>query len=105
MSSKLSTDFQISQLSSFLFWDVDSSKIDLKKNKRWLIHRVLEYGRITDWLFIIKLYGINEIVEMATTMKDIDRKTVTLLSAITNVPKEKFICYNIKQLNPLHWNF
>ena len=92
-------------LSEFLFWDIDRSKIDAIRNKRWLINRVIEYGRLSDWLHIVNIYGMDEIVKVATTLRDIDIKTVTFLSAITNVPKDSFLCCNTKQLNQPHWNF
>lgn len=92
-------------LSEFLFWDIDKSKINAKRNKRWLINRVIEYGRLSDWLYIVNIYGMNEIVKVASTLRDIDKKTVTFLSAITNVPKDSFLCCNTKQLNQPHWNF
>ena len=31
-----------------LFWDVDASTIDMDKNKRFIIQRVLEYGIRSD---------------------------------------------------------
>lgn len=101
----LNNKLKISNLSTYLFWDVDRSKIDFIKNKRWLINRVIEYGKVSDWLIIVKMYGIKEIAEMAITMRDVDIKTASFISALSNVPKEKFICYNIKQLASQHWNF
>ena len=32
-----------------LFWDVAPEAVDFDKHRRWVIQRVLEYGRIEDW--------------------------------------------------------
>lgn len=96
---------EIDQLSKHLFWDVQSSAIDLLKNKKWLIRRVLEYGLLSDWLCIYRFYGIKEIAETAMTLKDLDKKTASFISSLSNIPKEKFECYSSKQSNPPHWNF
>ena len=44
-------------LSEHLFWDVDRSSIDLERHVRWLVKRVLEYGRWRDWQTIVAHYG------------------------------------------------
>ncbi|MFT5385977.1 MAG: hypothetical protein ACI81W_003389, partial [Saprospiraceae bacterium] len=40
--------FKISDLSSYLFWDVDKSKLDFEKSSVFLTERVLEYGLMKD---------------------------------------------------------
>ncbi len=94
-----------SQLSSHLFWDVERVKIDLEKNKKWLVQRVLEYGLLKDWLIINKYYGISRIAEIAMQIKDLDEKSLAFISLLSCIPKESFLCYTTKQLRPRHWNF
>jgi hypothetical protein len=98
-------NIEIKQLSEHLFWDVDKTKIDLEKNKIWFIHRILEYGLLKDWHFILKKYGIKEIANIAVNLKDLDKKTVSLISVLSGVPKENFLCYNTEVSNQKHWNF
>jgi len=93
------------QLSPHLFWDVERSKIDFKKNKKWLLNRVLEYGLLKDWIVVLNYYGIEEIAQVAIQMKDLDKKTASFISVLSKIPKESFLCYTTKQLNPTHWNF
>lgn len=95
----------ISELSHHLFWDTDIQKIDADKNKRWLIHRVLEYGLIKDWYLINAFYGLNEITATAIKIRDLDKKTMSFISLLSKIPKEEFKCYSINQSNPKHWNF
>jgi hypothetical protein len=39
-------------LSTDLFWDVSVDSIDIQKNLRWLVERVLTRGRWEDWLLL-----------------------------------------------------
>lgn len=48
-----------------LFWDVDLNKIDLKKNARFVIGRVLDFGDLEDFRVIRKLYGPKKIKQAA----------------------------------------
>ena len=102
---KYNSDNNITLLSAHLFWDVDRVKIDLEKNKKWLIQRVLEYGLLKDWLIIYKYYGISKIAQIAMQLKELDDKSLSFISLLSDIPKESFLCYTTKQLSPRHWNF
>jgi hypothetical protein len=102
---KNNSDINIMQLSPHLFWDVDREKFDFSKNKKWLIHRVLEYGLLKDWVLIYKYYGIEEIAQIVIQLKDLDKKSISFISVLSKIPKEKFLCYTTRQLNQEHWNF
>ena len=95
----------ILKISSHLFWDIDVEKLDIVENKKTIIHRVLDYGLISDWKIIFQYYGIDEIGKIAVTIKDLDPKSMTYISLLANIPKEKFLCYTTTQLNQPHWNF
>ena len=103
--TKDKSDIGIMQLSPHLFWDVDREKIDLNKNRKWLVHRVLEYGLLNDWVLINKYYGIGEIAQIVIHLKDLDKKSISFISVLSKIPKENFLCYTSRQLNPEHWNF
>ncbi len=96
---------QIKDLSNHLFWDVDIHKIDFDKNKKLIIQRALDYGLLSDWKIIIDYYGIKEIATTAVSLKDLDMKSVSLISLLSGIPRNKFLCYTTKQLTPKHWNF
>ena len=102
---KYNSKNSITQLSSHLFWDVDRIKIDLEKNKKWLIQRILEYGLLKDWLIIYKYYGISKIAQIAMQLKELDDKSLAFISLLSDIPKEEFLCYTTKQLSPKHWDF
>jgi hypothetical protein len=78
------------KLSPHLFWDIDKSNICLDKNKRWLIQRVLEYGLLNDWLIILKYYGMDEIVQTATKLKHLDKKSLSFISCYRALLEKNF---------------
>jgi hypothetical protein len=95
----------ITDLSPHLFWDVDRSKIDWSKNKKFIVQRVLEYGLMKDWQLIYSCYGIDNIAKTAMTIKDLDQRSLSFISLLSKVPKENFLCYTSMQSTPRHWNF
>ena len=95
----------ITSFSKNLFWDVDPGTINLESNSRYIIQRVLEYGRYNDWKLILSHYGIKVISDTATTLRSLDPKAVSFISAITNIPKEQFRCYTLGQSSQRHWSF
>lgn len=95
----------IAQFSAHLFWDVKREDIDMEKHSRYIIKRVLEYGMISDWKIVRQYYGLEKIVELAMTFRDLEPRALAYLSAISQTPKEKFRCYIYQQSNPQHWNF
>lgn len=96
---------KLEDLSKHLFWDVNIKELDFQKNMKQIIHRVLDYGLIDDWLFIQNYYGIREIAEVALTIRDLDKKSASFIALIAKIPKEKFLCYTTKQSTQKHWNF
>ena len=95
----------ISTFSDHLFWDVDKTALDPGKHAKYIIKSVLLYGHFEDWKSIRKIYGLERIIDESITIKELDRKTVSFLALIADVPKEKFLCYTTKQSTPKHWNF
>lgn len=47
----------ISKVRSSLFWDVDFDKLNIEKNNRFIIQRILERGNESEIGELIKLYG------------------------------------------------
>ncbi len=96
---------QIKDLSNHLFWDVDIHKIDFDKNKKLIIQRTLDYGLLSDWKIIFDYYGIKEIAKTAISLKDLDKKSASLISLLSGIPIETFLCCITKQSIPKHWGF
>ncbi len=99
------SSIQLKTLSPHLFWDVDKNLLDFETDKKLIIQRVLQYGLLNDWNIIFTYYGISEIANTAKTLKDLDRKSISFISLLSNLPKEEFLCYTIKQSTLPPWNF
>lgn len=69
----------IGKLSPQLFWDVDSSTIDLQRNAPWLISRVVQRGTWEDWLLVSQFYGKKAIHEYLPGLK-VDKKSAHFLT-------------------------
>ncbi len=95
----------IKLLSKHLFWDVNIFDINEQKHKKFIIKKVLQYGTFADWKIVLKFYGKGTIINIAKTIKDLDKKTLSFLSLISGIPKTEFLCYITEQSMPKHWNF
>lgn len=60
---------------STLFWDTEPSGIDLKKNSRYVIERVLEMGGLDAVQWIQRIYPTKTIIEICNTSRKISRKS------------------------------
>jgi len=95
----------INQFSNHLFWDVNRGRIDLDKNREYIIRQVLEYGKLADWKLIREYYGILQIAKIAMNFRTLDKKALSFISLLSGIPKENFRCYTFQQSVPPHWNF
>jgi hypothetical protein len=92
-------------LSRVIFWDVDYAQIDFAKSKRFVISRVVQYGTAADWTKIKDYYGLEVIKDEMTKERNLDARSLSFLSCILELPKEKFRCYINKQLPQKHFKF
>jgi hypothetical protein len=70
-----------------LFWDVDTQKIDIEKNKNFIIERVLVRGGMSDVKKIFSIYGNDKIVSAIKESKNLDKVTHNFCSSYFNIPK------------------
>ena len=85
------------KLPSYLFWDVDQSTIDLKKNARFVIQRVIQRGSLKEWSSIKAFYGIDVVKKEILAMRSLDKKTLNFFSTYFNLHKNTFRCFSIQQ--------
>ncbi len=90
-------------LSRVLFWETDYDKIDWDGKASYVIERVVMLGFVEDWRAIQQYYGMDKIREAVLVARDFDPKTLSFLSLIFDIPKEKFRCYTTLRSNPGHW--
>ncbi|HEY4526487.1 MAG TPA: hypothetical protein VJK53_01400 [Candidatus Paceibacterota bacterium] len=58
------------ELRKSLFWDVDPATIDLDKNARYVIERVLDFGNDEEVRWIFKHYGRKYITDVFNNSAD-----------------------------------
>lgn len=101
----MSNEAFINGLSSYLFWDVNRENVDAEFNAPYIIQRVLEYGQYSDWELICRYYGLNRIISIATELRSLEPRAVSLLCCLGDVKENNFRCCTTKQSLPRHWNF
>ena len=71
--------FVLMNLSAYLFWDVDASKISFKDDAAFIIPRVFLKGKIDDVRAVRLFYGEEKLKEILTTTRYLDKKNFSLL--------------------------
>jgi hypothetical protein len=85
---------------SGLFWDVDAAAIDWDKNSTWVIARVLSRGNLPDFRELVRFYGLKRIETEMLQVRYLDKKTLSFVAALFNIPKEQFRCFKLRQSSP-----
>ena len=75
--------------SAHLFWDSPVDTIDLEKNQRYVIERVLTRGFTDDFYLLLKLYSSEQIKTALRKSNELDAKTVNFCSQYFNLPKSE----------------
>lgn len=70
------------------FWDCDFNSLDLIRNKNFIISRLLDYGSIDGYKFVVSNYSREEIIDTIKKSRLFSRKIATYLSFIYAVKKE-----------------
>jgi hypothetical protein len=86
-----------------LFWDVDFGKLDWEANKRFIIERVTTLGSWNEFQLLLAHYGEQVFKEEIVKAGALDKKTLSYVNKVFNIPKENFRCYMKKQLHPIPW--
>ena len=97
MATVKGTDF-----SKYLFWDTDSTKVDLERNSPYVVQRVLEYGELSDWRLLLEYYGLERIVEISKQLRNLDPKALSFLCVVSNTHEEDYRCCSQMPLTMVH---
>jgi hypothetical protein len=76
-----------------LFWDIDTSKMDVEKSKRLIIDRVLSLGTLKEFQAILGVYGKGVIKKEVQKIGYFDRKTLEFIVSYFGIDKRKMKCY------------
>ena len=70
------------KLRQSLFWDTDPKKIDLQKNAKYVIERVMDFGRDEEVRWIWNLYDKSLLREVAENSRSLRPRTKTLWTSL-----------------------
>jgi len=96
--------FQVSALSSRMFWDTPLENIHWFEHRHFIIERVMRYGQMTDWETIKQWYGPDIMREVVVELRDLDDISIAFLSLVLDLKKENFRCYIEKQSRQSFWD-
>jgi len=95
----------INELSPHIFWDVDVSSIDLETNSLFVLQRVLQYGKMNDWLLILNFFGFEKLKKLVTKINSLDQVSLSFLSNYFQIEKSNFKCYKKMLSNQDSWSY
>jgi hypothetical protein len=101
----MTDNLKVEDFSASLFWDIDKTKLDFKKNQRFVIERALTHGTLADWFLIKNHYGKSLIKAESMQIRYLDKQTLSFCAAYFNESIQNFRCYILKQSNPSHWDY
>jgi hypothetical protein len=90
--------------SRYLFWDVERSGFDFDQNRLLMIERVCSRGLENDWREMIRYYGWETVKQEVVRIGWLDGRTLSFLSCIFDIPKERFKCYKHRQSRKNYWD-
>jgi hypothetical protein len=86
----------IQEISRSIFWDVKTENLDYDRNKEYIIERVYTRGNQEDEILLWKIYSYYTMKKIIPYLDGLDDITISYLSIIFNIKKEKFKCYGKK---------
>ncbi|MDR2069395.1 MAG: hypothetical protein LBP71_05950 [Spirochaetaceae bacterium] len=90
--------------SPYLFWDIKRRGFDFDKNRLLMIERVCSRGLEKDWREMLKYYGWETVKQEVVRIGWLDGRTLSFLSCIFDIPKERFKCYKNKRSRKNYWD-
>ena len=80
-------------LPKYAFWDVSREKLDVSRNKEFIISRMFERGKLDDVLSTIVYYGKDEAVKILRDNKYLNRPGLFLAHTLLGLPLQDFKAY------------
>ena len=59
-----------------LFWDINKEKLDINLHKKNVIERIINYGELRDWKWLLMVYGKKAIKETLNSKDKFNRKNI-----------------------------
>jgi hypothetical protein len=68
-------------------------EVSWDEHKIFIVERILDYGLMTDWMNLYQHTGIHEIGKIAVQIRNLDKKSLTFISCLSNILITYFLCY------------
>lgn len=82
------------------FWDTEFEKLDIKKNMKYIITRLLTEGNLDAFRWVRENYTEEEIKNVARTSRKFNPLTANFLKHFYNLDEDEMMYYNnIKNSN------
>ena len=91
------------ELNPSLLWDFGEKEFSFQENKKIIIQRVVEYGTLEDWSFIIKQYGEAEVVRNIKELSGLSKLNVNFICKVFNLKPHELKCCTKPQWRNQHW--
>ena len=91
--NSMAANNMLGQFSPHLFWDTDLGKMNVRRDKRYIIERVMNYGLEKDEIMLYKLYSTGTIRKTVTKLETLNQRTIAYLSMVLNLKETKFRCF------------
>lgn len=89
------------------FWDVDPDGLDLKKNREYIIAKILEYGdpEAIHWLFT--KFDKKKIRDVFKTHRGFSLRTIYFWKSFFNLRKNQILCLkkSYQEMQKRHWPY
>lgn len=88
------------------FWDTDPMTIDVDQYPKYVIERILEWGRVEDFRWLLRQFGRDELIKVLLSSRQLSIRNANFLATIWDVPKERVLCLQpeYRRLRKLSWN-
>jgi hypothetical protein len=75
-----------------LFWDTDLAAINLHKNKKLIIQRILNFGNEKTYRWMFQVYLVKDIIDAVKYDKNINPRSAVMIANYFGIPKEEIAC-------------
>jgi len=76
------------------FWEVEFKDLNLRKNRIYIIKRILEYGDEKSIVWLWKRVGKSEIENVLVNYRGFSRKSANYWALMLGIPRKKVRCLN-----------
>jgi hypothetical protein len=84
------------KLTKEVFWGCDLTKFDYKRDKEYIIKRIIEAGLENDEIIMWELYTYEDIKNVAVNIEYLDADIVTYMAFVLKIEESEFKCYKKK---------